>query len=82
MDELFVHSGLHRSYQDTVSVILVEDKYVFTSLVVCDWELAGEVGRCPLLGVDDIGEDLVEACLQFFHWFPFWGGLYPVSWCT
>ena len=32
------------------------------------------VGCYPLLGIDDLGEDMVGACLQCFHCFVFvWG---------
>ena len=29
------------------------------------------VGSYPLLGINDIGEDVVGACLQYFHCFVF-----------
>ena len=60
-DEIFVCSVLHWAYQDTVAVILVEEKQVFIYPFGCDWELANEFGFYPLLGIDDIGEDVVGA---------------------
>ena len=73
-DELFVCPVLNWLDQDTVAVALVEDKYIFISPVVCDWELDGEVGCYPLLGIDYIGEDVVGVCIKYFHWFIFgWG---------
>ena len=54
MDEFFILSRIYRAYQDTVSFILVENKYVFISLVGCDWELAREDSCYPLLGICDI----------------------------
>ena len=70
-DELFFRPVLHWEYQDTVSFVFVEDKYVFFTPLGGNWESSREVGCYPLLWIDDLGEDVVGACLQFFHWFVF-----------
>ena len=73
-DEFFIRYGLHGAYTDTISVVLLEGKKIFVSPAGCDLEPAGEVHHYPLLGIDDLSEELVGACLHFLHWFLLWWG--------
>ena len=73
-DELFLRPIIHWLYLGNFSVVLVGDKLIFVSPVVCDWEPSGEVGCYILLVINDIGKDVVGACLPCFHCFVFvWG---------
>ena len=74
-DEIFVCPALCRTYQDTVSVVLVENKQLLITSVEVKSESSIEVGCYPLLVINNIGEDVVGTCLQYFHKFAVvWGG--------
>ena len=69
-NDFFIRSSLHGYYQDTIDGIIIEDKKLSVSPVRCEWETASAFGHYLLLGINNLGNDLVGVCLQFIHRFP------------
>ena len=67
LEEFSVLYFLRGAHNYTVSVIIIEYKQLFVTLVGGDKGPAGEVGFNALLWVNDIGDDCVGAHLQWFQ---------------